>query len=253
MRLQGKVAVVTGSGAGIGRAIAIRLAREGADVVVNDVNATSAAETRAEVESAGRRGLAVVANVGTVAGTRQLIEEAARHFGKLDVLVNNAGVCPEAPFEDVTEADYDRVLNINLKGSFFASQAFARHLLDARRPGKIVIISSCHEDLPLPGSAAYCASKGGLRMLTRNLAVELGRHGITVNAIAPGAIATPGNDALLADKPRLEALLKQIPLGRLGTPEEVAGLAAFLASADADYVTGSTYYIDGGLTWHYEE
>lgn len=253
MRLQGKVAVVTGGGSGIGRAIAIRFAREGADVVVNDVNDATAEQTRAEVESAGRRGFAVVADVGTVAGTRRLIEEAARHFGKLDVLVNNAGVCPEAPFEEVAEADYDRVLNTNLKGSFFASQAFARHLIGSGRPGKIIVISSCHEDLPLPGSAAYCASKGGLRMLTRNLAVELGRHGITVNAIAPGAIATPGNDTLLADKPRLEALLKQIPLGRLGTPEEVAGLAAFLASADADYVTGSTYYIDGGLTWHYEE
>jgi glucose 1-dehydrogenase len=140
-----------------------------------------------------------------------------------------------------------------LKGTFFASQAFARYLVEAKRPGKIIQISSIHEDLPLPGSAAYCATKGGIRMLTRNLAVELGRHGITVNAIAPGAIATPGNAALLEDKPRLEALLKQIPLGRLGTPEDVAGLAAFLASADADYVTGSTYFIDGGLAWHYEE
>jgi glucose 1-dehydrogenase len=253
MRLQGKVAVVTGSGSGIGRAIAIRFAREGADVVVNDVNATTAEQTRAEVEAAGRRSLVVVTDVGSAAATRRLTDEAARHFGKLDVLVNNAGVCPEAPFEEVTEADYDRVLNTNLKGTFFASQAFARHLKEGSRPGKIIIISSCHEELPLPGSAAYCASKGGLKMLTRDLAVELGRHGITVNAIAPGAIATPGNDALLADKPRLALLLKQIPLGRLGTPEEVAGLAAFLASADADYVTGSTYYIDGGLTWHYEE
>ncbi len=253
MRLQGKTAVVTGSGAGIGRAIAVRLAREGADVVVNDIDVAGAQETLAEVKASGRRGLVILANVGVPAEARRLVDEGARHFGRLDVLVNNAGVCPEAPFLGVSEADYDRVLNTNLKGAFFAAQAFARHLIDSGRPGKIVQISSVHEELPLPGSAAYCASKGGLRMLTRDLAVELGRRGITVNAIAPGAIATPGNAALLDDKPRLAALLEQIPLGRLGTPEDVAGLAAFLASADADYVTGSTYFIDGGLTWHYEE
>jgi glucose 1-dehydrogenase len=253
MRLQGKTALVTGSGAGIGRAVAIRFAREGADVVVNDVNTAAAEQTLVDIAALGRHGVVTIADVRVPADCRRLIDEGARHFGKLDVLVNNAGVCPEAPYTGVTESDYDRVLDINLKGTFFAGQAFARHLMNVGRPGKIIQISSVHEEIPLPGSAAYCASKGGIRMLTRNLAVELGPHGITVNAIAPGAIATPGNNALLQDKPRLEALLKQIPLGRLGTPEDVAGLAAFLASSDADYVTGSTYFIDGGLTWHYEE
>jgi glucose 1-dehydrogenase len=253
MRLEGKTAVVTGSGAGIGRAVAIRFAREGADVVVNDVNTAAAEQTLVDIAALGRHGVVTVADVRVPADCGRLIDEGVRHFGKLDVLVNNAGVCPEAPYTAVTEADYDRVLDINLKGAFFVGQAFARHLMNAGRPGKIIQISSVHEEIPLPGSAAYCASKGGIRMLTRNLAVELGPHGITVNAIAPGAIATPGNNALLQDKPRLEALLKQIPLGRLGTPEDVAGLAAFLASSDADYVTGSTYFIDGGLTWHYEE
>ena len=123
----------------------------------------------------------------------------------------------------------------------------------ANRPGKVITISSVHEEIPFPNYASYCASKGGIRMLTRDLAVELGGHGITVNAIAPGAIETDINRSLLTDKPRLDALLKKIPLGRMGTPEDVAGIAAFLASPDADYVTGSTYFVDGGLTWAYQE
>src|SRR5439155_26677093 len=134
----------------------------------------------------------------------------------------------------------DRVVDLNLKGAFFAGQAFARHLVGAGRPGRIINISSVHEEIPFPGYAAYCASKGGLRLLTRDLAVELGRHGIAVNGIAPGAIETAINTKLLQDKAELDALLKQIPLGRLGQPEDVAGIAAFLASSDADYVTGST-------------
>lgn len=254
MRLHGKTALVTGCGRGIGRAIALRFAREGADLVLNDLPDDDAVEqTGAAVEAAGRRALVVRGDVGVVADVRRVIDEGARHFGQLDVLVSNAGVSREVAFLAVGEADYDRVLNVNLKGAFFTCQAFARQAIAARRPGKVLFISSMHEEIPLPGEAAYCASKGGLRMLTRDLAVELGCHGITVNAIAPGAIATEGNQGLIDDKPRLAALLKQIPLGRLGTPDDVAGLAAFLASTDADYVTGSTYFIDGGLSWHYEE
>src|SRR5262249_5545885 len=152
-----------------------------------------------------------------------------------------------------SEQDYDKVLQVNLKGAFFASQAFVRSLMVARRTGKIINISSVHEELPFPGYAPYCASKGGLQLLTRDMAVELGAHGITVNGIAPGAIATEINRSLHDDAPRIERLLGQIPLGRMGKPEDVAAVAAFLASADADYVTGSTYYVDGGLAWHYQE
>ena len=191
--------------------------------------------------------------MSTTAGVQHLIDAAVDHFGELDVLVNNAGVETHAPFWEVTEEDYDRVLNVNLKGVFFATQAMVNHARQTNRPARIINISSVHEELPFPNFTAYCASKGGVKMLTRNLAVELGHLGITVNAIAPGAIETPINTKLLNDPAKLNALLAQIPLNRLGQPEDVAGVAVFLASDDAAYVTGSTYFVDGGLTWHYEE
>lgn len=254
MRLEGKRAVVTGSGRGIGRAIAVRLAREGADVVINDLDITGTArETLAQVEAAGRRGLLVQADISRTDDARRLIDESVRQLGPLDILVNNAGIEKRAAFVEVTEADYDQVLGVNLKGAFFVTQAFVRHLLGGKRPGRVINISSVHEEMPFPGFSTYCVSKGGMQLLTRNLAVELGAFGITVNGIAPGAIATEINRALLDDQPRVARLLKQIPLGRMGKPEDVAGLAAFLASPDADYVTGSTYYVDGGLAWDYRE
>jgi glucose 1-dehydrogenase len=254
MRLQGKRAVVTGSGRGIGRAIAVRFAQEGADVVINDLDIrTTARETLAQVVATGRRGVLIQADLSHADQARRLIDDAVRQLGPLDILVNNAGIEKHAPFVEVTEEDYDKVLHVNLKGAFFTTQAFVRHLLADNRPGKIIHISSVHEELPFPGYASYCASKGGLQLLTRDLAVELGPHGITVNGIAPGAIITEINRSLLDDKPRVERLLKQIPLGRLGKTDDVAAVAAFLASPDADYVTGSTYYVDGGLAWDYRE
>ena len=153
----------------------------------------------------------------------------------------------------MTEADYDAVMAVNAKGVFFTSQAAVKYWMEAKRPGKIINISSVHEELPFPSFASYCASKGAVRMLTRNLAVELGPFGITVNSVAPGAIRTPINAELQSNVGQLSALIKQIPLGRLGQTEDVAGVAAFLASKDADYVTGSTYFVDGGLTWNYDE
>jgi glucose 1-dehydrogenase len=254
MRLTGKIALVTGSSLGIGRGIVERFAQEGADVVIN-YNRTSggAEEALRNVQAAGRRGLTVKADLSKTAEVRTLIATAIEHFGRLDILVNNAGIETHAPFWEVTEEDFDRVLNVNLKGVFFATQEMVRHLMKTKRAGKIINISSVHEELPFPNFAAYCASKGGLKMLTRNLAVELGQLGITINSIAPGAIETPINTKLLNDPQKLNALLTQIPLKRLGKPNDVAGLAVFLASVDADYVTGSTFFVDGGLTWHYEE
>jgi glucose 1-dehydrogenase len=248
------VALVTGSSKGIGRGIAERFAREGADVVINyNSDPAGAGEAVREAAAHGVRAVAIQGDLGTVAGVRSLVEQAIQQMGRLDVLVNNAGVEKHAAFWEVTEADYDAVLNVNLKGVFFATQAFVQHLRSSGRTGRVVNISSVHEELPFPNFAAYCASKGGLRMLTRNLAVELGPLGITVNSIAPGAIATPINTKLLNDPVKLRSLTEQIPLGRLGRPEDVAGLAVFLASDEARYVTGSTYVVDGGLTWFYQE
>ncbi len=253
-RLAGKVALVTGSSRGIGRAIAVRLAQEGADVAINYSRDEAAAkEVLAQVEAYGRRGVIIKANLASVPETRAMVEATLERFERLNILVNNAGIEKKSPFWEVTEKDYDQVLDVNLKAVFFATQAMVQHLRQVKQPGRIINISSVHEDLPFPGFASYCASKGGVRMLTRNLAVELGPLGITINAIAPGAIATPINANLLNNPEQLEALIDQIPLGRLGKPEDVAGLAAFLASADANYITGATYFVDGGLTWNYEE
>ena len=254
MRLQGKRALVTGSSKGIGQAIAIRYAEEGANVVVNyNSDPKGAEETVARIQATGRRATAIKGDLGSVASVRALVERGWEGLGGLDVLVNNAGVESHAPFWDVTESDYDKVLNINLKGVFFATQTFVNKLRADGRGGKVINISSVHEELPFPNFASYCASKGGLKMLTRNLAVELGPLGITINSIAPGAIETPINAKLLSDPEKVAALTAQIPLGRIGKTDDVAGLAVFLASADSDYANGATFTVDGGLTWFYQE
>jgi glucose 1-dehydrogenase len=254
MKLKDKIALITGSSQGIGRGIAERFAQEGADVVINYIgNVARAEETLRAVEAAGRRGLIYQADVSRVDEIRKMFATALEHFGRLDILVNNAGIEKHALFQEVSEEDYDKVMNVNLKGPFFATQEMVRHLLATNRRGKIVNISSVHEELPFPNFTAYCVSKGGLKMMMRNLAIELGRLGININNIAPGAIETPINTKLLNDPVKLKALLAQIPLGRLGQPGDVAALAVFLASDEADYVTGSTFFVDGGLTWHYEE
>ncbi len=253
-RLTGKVAIVTGSSSGIGQSIAIRLATEGANVVIDYRNNPEGAnDTKTRAEAAGSKAIVVHADVSKLADTQNLVDQAYQQLGRCDILVNNAGVEKSAAFWDVTEQDYDAVLNVNLKGAFFLTQAFVRRLRDAKQPGRIINISSVHEDMVFPNFSTYCASKGGIRMLMRDLAVELGPLGITVNNIAPGAISTPINASLLADKPKLDALLRNIPLGRLGTSEEVAAMAAFLASDEAAYTTGSTYVIDGGLMRNYHE
>jgi glucose 1-dehydrogenase len=255
-RFDGKVAVVTGSSSGIGQAIAVRLASEGAAVVIDyRGHEDGAKQTQSQIQAANAQAKSIIvqADVAKVADTNNLMEQAWSQLGGCDILVNNAGIEKGAEFWDVTEADYDAVMDTNLKGAFFLTQAFVRKLRDAKKPGRVINISSVHEDMVFPHFPSYCAAKGGLRMLMRDLAVELGPLGITVNNVAPGAIITPINKSLLEDKSKLDPLLNNIPLGRLGTSEEVAGLVAWLASDEAAYVTGSTYFIDGGLIRNYHE
>ncbi len=253
-RLAGKVAVITGSGSGIGQSIAIRYASEGATAVVDYRNhPEQAADTQSKCEAAGGKAITVQADVSILADTQRLIDETYKQLGRCDILVNNAGIEIRAPFWEVTEKDYDAVLNVNLKGAFFLTQAFVRPLIKSKLPGRVINISSVHEDMVFPHFSTYCASKGAMRMVMRDLAVELGPYNITVNNIAPGAVSTPINTKLMADKPELNALLANIPLGRMATPDEIAGLALFLASDDGAYCTGSTFIIDGGLIRNYHE
>jgi glucose 1-dehydrogenase len=254
MKLEGKTVLITGGSQGIGQGIAFRLAEEGADIAIDYVgNSETADATVAQIEKRGRRALAIEADISSVDHIHSMMKQAVDSFGGVEVLINNAGVEKHASIWEVTEHDYDLVLTINLKGAFFASQAFVQHRMAVKKPGKIINVSSVHEELPFPHFTSYCASKGGMKMMMRNLAIELAPYGITVNNIAPGAIETPINSALLNDPPKLKALLDNIPLARLGQVGDVAGVAAFLASPDADYITAATVVVDGGLTWNYSE
>lgn len=252
--LKGKVAIVTGAGSGIGQGISKRLGCEGVKVIVDYIGSPEGAEdTERAIKQAGGDGEIVRADITKMPDINCLVDEAWKRFGSCDILVNNAGMERKSAFWETPEADYDTIMNVNLRGPFFLTQKFVQELRGVQRQGRIVNISSVHEDMVFPGFTTYCCSKGGLRMFMRNLAMELGPLGININNVAPGAIATPINKALLEDKPKLDALLHNIPLGRMGTPDDVAGLVAFLASDDAAYITGSTFVIDGGLMRNYRE
>lgn len=253
-RLEGKVAAITGGNQGIGLGIAERFIQESAAVSICYLSDQEGTECVVEgLRSKGGKAVAIQADVSKLADGQRFISQTVSQLGELDILVNNAGVEKRASFWDVTEADYDFVLNVNLKGLFFMTQAMVRYLMQAKRAGKIINISSVHEELPFPHFSSYCVSKGGLKMLTRDLSIELAPFGITINNIAPGAIETPINKNLLNDPVKLKSLLENIPLRRLGKPEDVASIAAFLASPESSYVTGTTFVVDGGLTWNYEE
>ena len=253
-RLQGKTAAITGASQGIGLAIAQRFAEEGADIsFCYRSNKAGADAAVASIQKTGRKVAGLQYDVGSVSDMQKFIAETATQFGKIDILINNAGLERRADFWDATESDFDAVLNVNLKGLFFVTQAFVKNRIAAKAGGKVINISSVHEELPFPHFASYCASKGGVKMLTRNLSIELAPLGITINSIAPGAIETPINKNLLNDPAKLSALLQNIPLKRLGTPDDVANMAVFLASEESNYATGTTFFVDGGLTWNYQE
>ena len=253
-RLHGKVVAITGASQGIGLAIAEKFAGEGADIAFcYRSNKAGADEVVAAIQSLGRRCAGFQYDVSSVLDGQKFIADTAAQFARIDILVNNAGLERRADFWDVTEADFDAVMNVNLKGLFFITQAFVKYKMAAKSGGKIINVSSVHEELPFPHFASYCASKGGVKMLTRNLSIELAPLGITINSIAPGAIQTPINKNLLNDPAKLGALLQNIPLKRLGTPDDVANIGLFLASDECSYATGTTFFVDGGLTWNYQE
>lgn len=248
MSLEGKVALVTGAASGIGKSIALEMARQGAKVVVNYHSDKDPGQPVVdEITKQGGQAIAIQADVSKSSEVNRMVQQVVEQLGKLDVLVNNAGVEKQSPFLEKTEEEWDLVIAVDLKGPFLCTQAAARHMAQRGERGTIINISSVHEDLPFPGYADYCAAKGGLRMLCRNLALELAPHNINVVNVAPGAIATPINDLTLTDPEKKAALIHEIPLGRIGTPEEVAKLVAYLASDDASYITGTTVFIDGGL------
>jgi glucose 1-dehydrogenase len=244
MDLNGKVAIVTGAGSGIGYAIAERFAAAGAGVCVNYHGYEEDAKALAQKLP---RAIAFKADIAKVGEVQAMVDATVKDLGSVDVLVNNAGVEKSMPLLDVDEATWDLMLNVDLKGAFLCIQACARTMRDSGKGGSIVNISSIHEDVPFPGFAPYCAAKGGLRMMMRNAALELAPYRIRVNNVAPGAIATPINAKTLSDPDKVATLQRMIPLQRMGRPEEVAEVALFLASEASSYVTGSTYYVDGGM------
>jgi NAD(P)-dependent dehydrogenase (short-subunit alcohol dehydrogenase family) len=240
--MNNKTAIVTGAGRGIGRGIALVLADEGCRVVVSDLDGASASVVADEIIAKGGTAIAVACDVSNTAAVTTLFQQASEQFGTVDVLVNNAGIFPFISFAEMTEADWDKVIDVNLKSIFLCSQAAAKKMPSG---GRIISVSSIAAVVGFAGLTHYCASKGGMNGMTRALALELAEKQITVNAVLPGAIETPGASGVL-DPAAKAANLKNIPLGRMGQPEDIAHAVAFLASEKASYITGQSLVVDGG-------
>lgn len=248
MELKDKVAIVTGGNSGIGKAIVLGLAAQGATIVIDYVSHPEAtAEVEQQVRALGDCVIGVEADVSKVADLQRLFDTAIQQFGRVDILVNNAGIETRSSVLETTEDQYDKVMAVNLKSAFFGTQLAARQMITQGSGGRIINISSVHEDWPMPGNTPYCLSKGGMRMLTRTAGVELAPHNILVVGVGPGAVATPINASTMANPELLSKLDAAIPLGRLAQPEEIARLVVFLAGAGASYLTATTIFADGGI------
>ena len=248
MPLKNKVAIVTGGNTGIGQAIVLELAKHGANIVIDYVAHPEATEElERKVAKLGDKCLGVDADVSKIADLEKLIGAAVGKFGRLDVLVNNAGIETRTSVLDTTEDQYDAVLNINLKSAFFGTQLAAKQMLKQGNGGRIINVTSVHEDWPMPGNTPYCLSKGGMRMLTRTAGVELAPHDILIVGVGPGAVETPINTSTMDDPTKLKKLDAAIPLGRMAKPQEIASVVAFLAGDGASYMTATSLMVDGGL------
>ena len=248
MSLDGKVAIVTGGNTGIGKSIVLALAHAGANIVIDYIADPQATEDlEKQVAALGDKAIGVEADVSKVNDLQTLVDAAVKSFGRLDIMVNNAGVETRTSVLDTTEAQYEKVLEINLKSAFFGTQLAAKQMIAQGDGGRIINITSVHEDWPMPGNTPYCLSKGGVRMLTRTAGVELGPHGITVVGVGPGAVATPINTSTMNDPAKMKTLDAAIPLGRMADPEEVGSVVAFLAGDGASYLTATTVFADGGI------
>jgi glucose 1-dehydrogenase len=246
--LQGKVAIVTGGNTGIGKAVVLALAEQGASVVIDYVSNPQATEDlERKIADLGEAATAVEADVSKIEDLQRMIDTAVSAYGRLDVMVNNAGVETRTSVLDTTEDQYQKVLDINLKSAFFGTQLAAKQMIAQGGGGRIINMTSVHEDWPMPGNTAYCLSKGGMRMLTRTAGVELAPHNICVVGVGPGAVNTPINAQTIADPAALAKLNSAIPIGRMAEPEEIASVVAFLAGAGASYITATTIFADGGI------
>lgn len=248
LSLKGKVAIVTGGNSGIGATVVLELAKKGANVVIDYIVHPEATEKlEKQICALGNQAIGVEANVSKVSDLQKLIDTAVEKFGHLDIMINNAGVETRTSILDTTEEQYEKVLQINLKSAFFGTQIAAKQMIKQGKGGRIINITSVHEDWPMPGNIAYCLSKGGMRMLTRTAGVELAKQNILVVGVGPGAVATPINLVTMQNPQLMQELNAAIPLGRMAKPEEIAKVVAFLASDDASYITATTLFTDGGM------
>lgn len=248
MRLTGKVAVITGAARGIGRAIALRFAREGARVAVVDVREADGRRTVEMILAAGGEATFVVTDVSIAQQVQAMVEEVLERWGTIDILVNDAGICPFEEFLDMPEAVWDEVLDVNLKGYFLCSQAVARVMVERGIRGRIIAISSISGEFGGSNQAHYCASKAGINLLVKSMAISLGPHGITCNAVLPGTVETDINRQMLSDPEVCAYWSTRTPLGRMGTPEDITGPVLFFASDDSNWCTGSMLVVDGGTS-----